>query len=240
MRRRPNVLTAGVLALASCGGGGTGSRDGGPPDSGLAARWVGVIGTGQSLSVGAASNGLVFTMPSPNDVKLSLGARAMDWRIEVTDPELSVVPLAEPIRQINTTTYSAAYPINIYGETFHSAMAMQLDAITQGGPRLTSAHSVLGQGDSSITVIQKNGTGNAYAASLFEATAFKRLAPATNAGDEAGAGVFTPGEKDAELPSYEDDIARLQSDYEQDLQAITGQMRSIPLIVTQQHADPVT
>ena len=29
--------------------------------------------------------------------------------------------------------------------------------------------------------------------------------------------MLTHGEKDAELPSYEDDIARLQSDYEQDL-----------------------
>jgi hypothetical protein len=240
--RRTNLLTAGVLALASCGGGGKDSSGGGPPDSGAGARWVGIIGTGQSLSVGAASNGLVFTMPSPNGVKLSLGARAMDWPIDVTDPELSAVPLAEPIRPINTTTFSAAYPINIYGETFHSAMAMQLDAINQegGGLPLASAHSVVGQGDSSITVIQKNGTGNAYAASLFEATAFKRLAAGANARYEAGAVILTHGEKDAELPSYEDDIARLQSDYEQDLQAITGQMRSIPLIVTQQHADPVT
>jgi hypothetical protein len=32
---------------------------------GAGTRWVGVIGTGQSLSVGAASNGLVFTSPAP-------------------------------------------------------------------------------------------------------------------------------------------------------------------------------
>ena len=62
-------------------------------------------------------------------------------------------------------------------------MAMQLDAINQAGlgAPLTSAHSVVGQGDSSITVIQKNGTGNAYAASLFEATALTRLAAAAGA-----------------------------------------------------------
>ena len=119
---------------------------------------------------------------------------------------------------------------------------MQLDAISQAGigAPLTTAHSVVGQGDSSITVIQKNGTGNAYAASLFEATALTRLAAAAGARYEACAVMLTHGEKDAELPSYEDDIARLQSDYEQDLKAITGQTRPIPLILTQQHADPVT
>jgi hypothetical protein len=79
------------------------------------------------------------------------------------------VPLAEPIRTINTTTFSAPYPINIYGETFHTAMATQLDASDPSGTVVGSVHSVVGQGDSSITVIQKDGTGNAYAASLFEA-----------------------------------------------------------------------
>ena len=231
--RRTNLLTAGVLAVASCGGGGKRGPGG--------AVWLGVIGTGQSLSVGAASNGLVFTTPSASSLKLSLGARAVDWPIDAADPQLSLAPLAEPIRPINTTTFSAPYPINIYGETFHTAMAMQLDAINQaGGGALATVHSVLGQGDSSITVIQKNGTGNAYAASLFEATALTRLVAAAGARYEIGAVMLTHGEKDAELPSYEDDIARLQSDYEQDLKAITDQARAIPMILTQQHADPVT
>jgi hypothetical protein len=234
--RRTRLLTVGLLALASCGGGKTSA------DGGAGGLWIGVIGTGQSLSVGAASNGLVFTTPSAQSVKLSLGSHVMDWPIDPADPELSVVPLAEPIRPINTTTFSAPYPINIYGETFHSAMAAQADAINQAGvgAPLTSAHSVLGQGDSSITVIQKNGTGNAYAASLFEATALTRLAAGAGAAYEACAVMLTHGEKDAELPSYEDDIARLQSDYEQDLKAITGQARAIPMILSQQHADPVT
>src|SRR3954464_2285570 len=126
--RRTNLLTAGVLALASCGGGEKNGPDGRP-----GGVWLGVIGTGQSLSVGAASNGLVFTTPSASSVKLSLGARAIDWPIDAMDPELSLAPLAEPIRPINTTTFSAPYPINIYGETFHTAMAMQLDAINQAG-----------------------------------------------------------------------------------------------------------
>jgi hypothetical protein len=232
--RRTGLWTAGLLALAGCGGGKSTSNGGG--------LWIGVIGTGQSLSLGAASNGLVFTAPSATSLKLSLGSHVLDWPIDPADPELAAVPLAEPIRPINTTTFSAPYPIDIYGETFHTAMAAQMDAVNQAGvgAPLTSAHSVLGQGDSSITVIQKDGTGNAYAASLFEAAALTRLAAAAGATYEACAVMLTHGEKDAELPSYEDDIARLQSDYEQDLKAITGQTRAIPMIVSQQHADPVT
>jgi hypothetical protein len=232
-------LAAGVAIsfLLGCGGGG-----GGQPDAGAMPLWLGVVGTGQSLSVGAASNGLVFTSPSGNNLKLSLGAHVTTWPIDPNDPELSLVPLAEPIRPINTTSFSAPYPINIYGETFHTAMGSQLGALQMSvdGNDLTTVHSVLGQGDSGIAVIRKGGTGNAYAASVFEVTALARLAAAAGARYEVGAVMLTHGEKDAELPSYEDDIARLQSDYAQDLAALTGQTRPIPMILSQQHADPVT
>ncbi len=228
------VLAAGVVG-AGCGGGHATTPDGGTP------LWIGVIGTGQSLSVGAASNGLVFTNPSVNSRKLSLGARGMTWPIDAADPELSLAPLAEPIRPLDTTGFSQPYPNNIYGESFHAAMGAQLSAtsLMTAGADLTSVHSVVGQGAASITVIQKNGTGNAYAASLFEATAMTRLVAAAGARYEVCAVMLTHGEADAELPSYEDDVARLASDYEQDLKAITGQTRPIPLILSQQHPDPV-
>lgn len=229
-------MAAGALLLAGCGGGNGGPDAGGPP------LWLGVIGTGQSLSVGAASNGLVFTSPSGGNRKLSLGARGMTWPIDAADPELALAPLAEPIRPLDMTGFSQPYPNNIYGESFHTAMAAQLGATNQAvaGADLTSVHSVVGQGAASITVIQKNGTGNAYAASLFEATALARLVAAEGARYEVCAVMLTHGEADAELPSYQDDIVRLASDYDQDLKAITGQTRAIPLIVSQQHAVPVT
>ena len=162
-----------------------------------------MIGTGQSLSVGAASNGLVFTTPSANSRKLSLGARGMTWPIDATDPELSLAPLAEPIRPLDTTGFSQPYPNNIYGESFHTAMAAQLGAAHQAAMAadLTTVHSVVGQGAASITVIRKNGTGNAYAASLFEATALTRLVAAAGARYEVGAVMLTHGEADAELAS---------------------------------------
>ena len=217
---RAAVVAAAFSFLLGCGGGG----GQGAVDAGTPPVWLGVIGTGQSLSVGAASGNLLFTTPSDNDLKLSLGARATSWPIDATDPELSLAPLVEPIRPLDTGS-SRPYPNNIYGETFHTAMGAQLGAINQAiaGADLTSVHSVVGQGDSSITVIQKNGTGNAYAASLFEATAFARLVAAAGARYEVGAVVLTHGERDAERATYEDDIARLASDYDQDLKPITGQ-----------------
>ena len=166
----------------------------------------------------------------------------MTWPIDATDPELALAPLAEPIRPLDTTGFSQPYPNNIYGESFHTAMAAQLGAAHQAatGADLTTVHSVVGQGAASITIIRKNGTGNAYAASLFEVTALARLVAAAGARYEVGAVMLTHGEADAELPSYEDDVALLAADYEADLQAITGQIRPIPMILSQQHPDPVT
>jgi len=233
----------GVIAVSAlgCGGGGGGKShpDGG--DAGAVPLWLGVVGTGQSLSVGAASNGMVFTSPSANNMKLSLGANGMSWPIDPTDRELSLTALAEPIRPLDTGS-SRPYPNNIYGETFHTAMATELTALHQAsaGEDLVTVHSVVGQGAASITVIGKGGTGNAYDASLFEVTALARLAAAAGAHYEVGAVMLTHGEADAERPTYEDDIASLAMSYDQDLRAITGQTRAIPLILSQQHADPIT
>lgn len=235
----PIVLAAGAIG---CGGGGNQTHgDGGMIDGGAPPLWLGVVGTGQSLSVGAASNGLVFTSPSANNLKLSLGAQGMSWPIDPADPELSLAPLAEPIRPIDTGS-SRPYPNNIYGESFHTAMATELTALHQAAASadLVTVHSVVGQGAASITVIGKGGTGNAYAASQFEVTALARLAAAAGARYEVGAVMLTHGEADAERPTYEDDIASLAMSYDQDLRAITGQTRPIPLILSQQHADPVT
>ena len=59
----------------------------------------------------------------------------MTWPIDANDPELSVAPLAEPIRPLDTTGFSQPYPNNIYGESFHTAMAAQLGAAQPGGRR---------------------------------------------------------------------------------------------------------
>ena len=130
---------------------------------------------------------LVFTTPSANSLKLSLGARETAGRS--TRRSRAIAGAAgradshastRPATAARTRTTSTA-------RRFTRRWRAQLDAINQAvaGAELTSVHSVVGQGDSSITVIQKNGTGNAYAASLFEATALTRLVAAAGARYEA-------------------------------------------------------
>jgi hypothetical protein len=134
------------------------------------------------------------------------------------------------------------YPLNIYGETYHTSMGSELSALhhDRAGMDLVSVHSALGQGAASITIIQKNGTGNAYAASLFEAAAIARLAATAGAVYRVGAVMLTHGEADATRPTYETEIGQLAADYDQDLKAVTGQTQDIPLVLSQQHEAPTS
>jgi hypothetical protein len=233
---RAAVVAAGLSFLLGCGGGGgQGAVDAGPPPV-----WLGVIGTGQSLSVGAASGNLLFTTPSAHDLKLSLGARATSWPID-RDRSRAVAGAAgradPPARHGKQQTVSEQHLRRdvSHGEWGRSWGPSPGDR--RHGPHVCPFRR--GAGRLQRHVIQKNGTGNAYAASLFEATAFARLVAAAGARYEVGAVVLTHGERDAERATYEDDIARLGVRLRQDLRAVTGQTRAIPLIVSQQHPDPV-
>src|SRR4029079_7990671 len=77
--------------------------------------------------------------------------------------------------------------------------------------------------------------GRAYAASLFEARAIKRLADGQNKSYGVGAIFLTHGESDAGNANYENDMLQLWTDYNTDLKAITGQTQTIPLFTSQQH-----
>src|SRR5262249_20635332 len=79
-------------------------------------------------------------------------------------------------------------------------------------------------------------TGRAYKATLFEASAIKRLAAARGQTYGIGAIVLTHGETDSGNTGYEAAMVQLWSDYNHDLKAITGQSQTIPLITSQQHA----
>ena len=166
-----------------------------PSTPGTPACRLGVIGTGQSLSVGAASGSLLFTTPSANDLKLSLGARATSWPIDATDPELSLAPLVEPSARSTRREQPAVSEQHLRRDVSHGdggAAGGHQPGDRRRGPHLCPFGR--GAGRASITVIQKNGTGNAYAASLFEATAFARLVAAAGARYEVGAVVLTHGE----------------------------------------------
>jgi hypothetical protein len=209
--------------------------------------WVSVIGTGQSLAVGGHGD-----MPEQpfggqqqrfGNLKLSLGTARVP-PLDPTVPGLTLVPLTEPLRPI-ATTYPSAYPVNLYGQSFHHAMADQITTLVRAGlgRDYVTIHTSVGEAGQALGAIAKGacdtGTiGRAYAASLFEVAAIKRLAQAAGKRYGVGAIVLTHGESDADSHTFADDMAQLQSDYDRDLAALTGQTISIPVLLTQQHSRP--
>jgi hypothetical protein len=218
---------------------------------GVAARawdWMGIVGTGQSLSVGAQGAPGEAHRPLYGNLKLSLGAATVP-PFDPSNPALTLVPLAEPIRP-PATAYPSAYPQNLNGATPHTAMADEITALFRqaaGGADYVTVHSVIGESGQPMSVIRKGATevvegaksmGRAYAATLFEVSAITRLARAANKTYGVGAIVVTHGESDSGSLTYEDDLVRLGSDYSRDLPLITGQTRPILMLVSQQHSVP--
>jgi hypothetical protein len=252
--------SSGSSAAAATGsggsGGGGGGDDGGAATDGSDAQqppanvwdWTGIIGTGQSLSVGAEAPGINAAVTDVhNNLKLSLNQVVVP-PFDPTNTGLTMVPLIEPIRGF-ASTYPSAYPKNIYGETPHTAMADQITAMAQAGGAADyiTVHTVVGESGQPMSVINKTATevvsgatsmGRAYQATLFEVSAIARLAAAAGKTYGVGAIVITHGESDAGLSSYEDALHQLWSDYNADLAPLTGQTRKIPLFTSQQHSVP--
>jgi hypothetical protein len=258
-----------VLASA-CGSSGSSNHPDAGSDAGadsgpglsLAWDWTGVVGTGQSLSVGAFGNEPT-NPPSFNNLKITLGTLDVStFDPTMADPastELKMLALSEPIRSA-PGGYPSAYPRNIDGVTPHSAMAAQVTTLAQNAsaPDYVTVHTVVGESGQPMTVINKAATqvaapcqggaapgftcsmGRAYASTLFEVTAISKLAAA--AGKTYGVGAITliHGESDAGNTAYADNIFQLWSDYNQDISAITQQTASIPMLVSQQNSVPST
>ena len=250
------ILPPLALAIALAGTGCSSSPAKSSPDGGgdastvnVAWDWVGVVGTGQSLSVGGNAPSVTATQQPYGNLKLSFGGATVAPPFDPTIASLAVVPLVEPIRPI-ATSYPSAYPDNIYGETPHTAMANQVTALTMQAAShdYVTIHTVVGENGQALTVIEKNpsglpttGTsGRAYDATLFEATAITRLAAAAGKTYGIGAIVMTHGESDAGNSVYADDLYQLLTDYNQDLSAITAQTAKIPMLLSQQNSVPTT
>jgi len=223
-----------VLAVffLSSGCAGTHSRDH------LHWDWTGIIGTGQSLSVGAGP--LLSTNQPYHNLKLSTDH--LPWPVNPNDTNLALVPLVEPVGR-QAPTYPSAWPENIYGETPHSAMANQLTAMvnSQLGGDFISVHGAFGESGQGMIFIKKDAVpkdlnGRAYEASVIETKAVTRLARAMGKTYGIGAIVLTHGESDAGNTNYETEIRQLWRDYNTDLPAITGQTKKIPMILSQQNS----
>ncbi|MFO0557819.1 MAG: sialate O-acetylesterase [Polyangiales bacterium] len=198
---------------------------------------VGVIGTGQSLSVGATSTPAVSTRQPYQNVRLrDTGAPPL---YDGVGDVLSLAPLIEPVRG-DVAGGGQLYPNNVAGETPHSGMANELSyfARSRAGVEFATAHSVVGESGRPMTYIRRGGIGRAYAASMYEITALTRLARSEGRRFEVGAIVLTHGESDAASATYESDLRALIDAYRMDIAPITGQRAEVPLIVSQQGSFP--
>jgi hypothetical protein len=217
------------------------------PTFNFAWDWTGLVGTGQSLSVGALGTPVIAMQQPYGNLKLGFGGTTVAPPFDPTIASLAMEPLTEPMRPF-ASGYPSAYPDNLYGETLHTAMANQLTsmAMAMAMHDHVSIPTVVGESGQPLTVIKKNPTnlptggtsGRAYDATLFEASAITRLAGAAGKTYGIGAIVMTHGESDATNNTYGSDLYQLLTDYNADLPAITGQTAKIPMLVSQQNSVP--
>jgi hypothetical protein len=209
--------------------------------------WVGIVGTGQSLSVGAEGKPVLATVQPYHNLMLSLGSATVP-PFDPAGASLSLVPLVEPVRPF-AHVYPSAYPANIDGETPHTAMGSEITALARadGAPDFVTVHSVVGESGQAMSIIDKTAheivkgeatAGRAYAATLFETAAIARLARQAGKTYGVGAIVITHGETDTGNSAYEEVLVRLASDYNRDIAVTTGQASPILLITSQQESVP--
>lgn len=173
-----------------------------------------VLITGQSLSQGALSEVVSIEQPFEN-VSFVTGVRAGGVGLD------SLVPLVETSD-------------GFHGETLASGMANLLSARAMAAGTehrsLVSAHGVSGQPYAAL----RKGTPP-YAAGMAQVAAGLALAQARGQEHAVRAVVVVHGETDHVNgnASYDLDLLEWQSDYEADIQAMTGQTLPVPLITDQ-------
>lgn len=198
---------------------------------------VGIIGTGQSLSVGATSTPALSTRQRYENVRLrDMGAAPL---YDGVGDRLSLVPLTEPVRS-EVAGGGGTYPNNIAGETPHGAMAHELsfDALRRAGIPFATAHIVVGESGRAMDYIRRGGVGRAYGASIYETNAINAIARSEALRFEIGAIVLTHGESDWNNINYGTAVRDLANAYRMDLPRITMQTTEIPLIHSQQGTFP--
>ena len=215
---------------------------GGTPKAHIAWDWTGIIGTGQSLAVGARAPQVASTTQPYHNMMLSKGSLA--WPVDPNAPELKLVPLIEPAGR-KANGYPNAWPGNLDGETPHSAMGNAITALSQAqfNRDLISIHTEVGENGQGMKYIKKNPdkdprnvNGHAFEGSLVETKAIARLAKAAGKTFGVGAITVTHGESDSGSANYDEMLHQLWKDYNTDLPPITGQTEKILMIVSQQNA----
>lgn len=206
-----------------------------PVKPGAGIVW-GILGTGQSLSVGGRGGGAPyepavrtageghFVLRNMTGGKLDAlpfpqAKPASEWKLET---------LAEPMREAGSG--SGPWPINVSYQSPHAPFAEEIARLSGGSVR--TAHIVVGQNGQGIDGIKKGGTVHSYAASLAEATRMRELLAGLGYELRFAAVLLTHGETDHGRATYAADVEKLQADYDADLRAITGQTRRVPMFLT--------
>jgi hypothetical protein len=208
--------------------------------------WVGIVGTGQSLSVGGGGSNQqtpISTTGSAHGLKLQDNGPDPKYPIapNTGSPQWQAIPLSEPIRHNGAGQgpgyTDGQYPNDIQGETPHTAMADTLADLfsARGGVGdYVSVHSVVGWAGMCLDAIDKEGGQRAYPASLNEARVWQTQAAAAGKTFGYGGVVLTHGECDASNAHYGTGLYQFWTDYNADLKAITGQSQDVVLLASQQ------
>jgi hypothetical protein len=198
-------------------------------------RIIGVPNSGQSLGTGDYGDPPLSTVQPYANVQLHDSSGNYNNAASGT---WSRIPLIAPERADKYTGgggITTPYPSNIGGESPDIACCNTISALL--GANWIMLPSNCGQGGAAYTVIEKGGTGNAYASQLLEATVATGMA----VGYGVGFALLTHGEADAtDSPGvYSGFLESYQPDLQSDLQSITGQHTGIPLLLSQQNAFPM-
>lgn len=199
---------------------------------------IAILHNGQSLCTGDYGDPPVTTTQPYNNKQLhdSSGnynnAGSGTW---------SQIALIAPVRAEKYAGGGAdvnPYPTNIGGETAEITACNTVThlSITAGNHWNLIAGNY-GQGGASYTVIEKGGSGNAYASMQLESSVLQGMSIANLF---FGAALLTHGEADAALASntYLAFLESYQADIQADFKPYSGQSTAIPLIISQQNSFP--
>ena len=199
--------------------------------------WNGIIGTGQSLSVGGTGNPIKSTEPLFGNFKV--GTADLKWPIDSTDPKITLEPLTEPVGR-RSMGYPSSWPMNIDGETPQTSAGNEISQLSLDNLKqsYTTVHYQVGESGQGMIRIRKDSvpagvTGRSYEAAMIQTKAVTRLAKAAGKSFGVGAIFMTHGETDTGNAKYEEELYKFWSDYSSDIKAITGQKRDVLMIVSQ-------
>ena len=170
-----------------------------------------ILGTGQSLSVGAAGEPPLSTKQPYDNMMFNTGVIAGGTNLT------SFVDLAE-----GPTV-----------ETFSSEFANEISKLgTAKHDLLISGHGISGR---PYSVIKKGGTEPAYANGMAQVKAGHDLAVAAGKTYVVRGVTNVHGESDHQIDNahYKEDMIEFQSNYDADVKAMTGQTEPVPMFMTQ-------